>query len=112
MVKLDEGYIMQALKKKHSCYCEVVQIKQALKYYLGLVSNNTPGVTNNDIINFNEISQVLYQELVLMKSQKPLSELKWIERFHTTHNLSTLKTFTTYTKVQKHIDKKLILIQF
>ena len=107
--KLDERYIMQTLKKKHNCYCEVMQIKQALKNYLGIVVNNTPAIINNEIINVNETSQIIYHELVQMKSHKPISETKWMERFSTAHiNFENIYS----TKVKKLIDKKVAEFNF
>ena len=100
---------MQTLKKKHNYYCEVIQIKRALKTFLGIVLNNTPVIRNSENINLTETSQVLYHELVLIKSQKPISESKWIERFDTAHiNFEIISS----TKVQKLIDEKVAQFNF
>ena len=54
----------------------VIQIKQALKSYLGIVVFNTTAITNNENMNHNESSQVLHHKLDPMKSQKLISESK------------------------------------
>ena len=107
--KIDESYVMKSLKKKHNCYCEILQLKQALKNYLGIAANHVPDIRSNIKTEFSETSKVIYNKLVSKKSQSPISKSRWLDRFNTRH-INFKDTY--YNKVKRLRDKKVAEFNF
>ena len=56
---IDEEYIMRTVKKKHNYYCETLQLKQALRHYLGIIIKHVPNLDHSDNTTMYETSLTL-----------------------------------------------------